>query len=84
MASVLAAFLTGLTWEPTTPTDVPIPAVAWGCAVLISAGGLITSFVIAHLQARTQRELNSTAAAALNAEKPVFDPDEFDVVGCRG
>ena len=76
IASVLAAFLTSLTWEPTTPTDVPMPAVAWGCAVLISAGGLTTSFVLALLQARTQRELNSTAAAALNAEKPVFDPDD--------
>ena len=55
MASVLAAFLTGLTWEPTTPDDVPIPAVAWGCAVLISAGGLHHQLRdLAHLQARTQ------------------------------
>ena len=34
-----AAFLTTLIWEPSTPDDVPVPAVAWGCAVLISAGG---------------------------------------------
>jgi hypothetical protein len=84
VASVLAAFLTGLTWEPTTPNDVPIPAVAWGCAVVISVGGLITSFVLALLQARTQRQLASTVAAELNVEKPAFDPDTFDVVGSRG
>ncbi len=82
--SVLAAFLTGLTWEPTTSSDIPLPAVAWGCAVVISVAGLLTSFVLAVLQARTQRQLASAASAQLNAQKPVFDPDTFDVVGSRG
>jgi hypothetical protein len=82
--SVLAAFLTGLTWEPTTPSDVPLPAVAWGCAVVISVAGLVTSLVLALVQARTQRQLASAASAQLNAQKPVFDPDMFDVVGSRG
>jgi hypothetical protein len=82
--SVIAAFLTTLTWEPTTPTDVPMHAVAWGCAVVISVAGLATSLLLALLQARTQREIASAAAAALQSEKPAFDPDTFDVVGSRG
>ena len=82
--SVLAAFLTTLTWEPTGLHDIPIPAVAWGCAVVISVAGLVTSFVLALLQARTQNQLASAASAHLYAEKPVFDPDTFDVVGSRG
>jgi hypothetical protein len=61
-----------------------VPAIAWGSAVLISAGGLFTSYVLAHLQARTQRQIDSAAVAERHAEKPVFDPDTFDVVGSRG
>ena len=34
--------------EPTTLDEVPVPAVAWGCAVLISAGGLVTSLSWRH------------------------------------
>jgi hypothetical protein len=83
VASVLAAFLTTLYWEPTTLNDVPMPAVAWGCAVVISVAGLVTSLLLALLQARTQRDMDSAAAAALQGEKPAFDPDTFDVVGSR-
>jgi hypothetical protein len=83
VASVVAAFLTTLTWEQTTPTDVPMPAVAWGCAVIISVAGLATSLLLALLQARTHRQIESAVASALNSEKPAFDPDTFDVVGSR-
>ncbi len=83
VASVFAALLTTLNWEPTTPGDVPMPAVAWGCAVVISVAGLATSLLLALLQARTQRQMDSTLTAALNSEKPAFDPDTFDVVGSR-
>jgi hypothetical protein len=83
VASVLAALVTTLNWDPTTPADVPMPAVAWGCAVVISVAGLGTSLVLALLQARAQRQTESSLAAALNSEKPAFDPDTFDVVGSR-
>jgi fructose-specific phosphotransferase system IIC component len=83
VASVAAAFLTTVTWDPTTPGDVPMPAVAWGCAVVISVAGLVTSLLLALLQARTQRQMESALASALHSEKPTFDPDTFDVVGSR-
>jgi hypothetical protein len=84
VASVLGALVTTLLWEPSTMDDVPIPAVAWGCAVVISAGGLITSLILAFLQSRTLLKLDSNAAADLEHAKPAFDPDTFDVVGSRG
>lgn len=83
VASVAAAFLTTLMWDPTTPSDVPMPAVAWGCAVIISMAGFATSLLLALLQARTQRQIESNAAHMLASEKPAFDPDTFDVVGSR-
>ena len=84
MVAVMGALVTSLNWEPMIPGDFSVPAVAWGSAVLISAGGLFTSYVLAHLQARTQRQIDSAAVAERHAEKPVFDPDTFDVVGSRG
>jgi hypothetical protein len=84
IAAVLGALVTTLNWRPSGFDDVPVPAVAWGCAVLISAGGLITSLLLALLQARTQQRIDSAAAADLDHAKPAFDPDTFDVVGSRG
>jgi hypothetical protein len=82
--SVIGALVTTLNFRPMTPDDFIVPAVAWGCAVLISAGGLITSLLLALLQARTQQKLDSAASAGLDQAKPAFDPDLFDVVGSRG
>src|SRR5579883_2163516 len=78
IASVVAALLTTLIWRPIalmpiSNDEVPVPAVAWGCAVLISAGGLITSLLLALLQARTQQRLDSAASADLSHAKPAFD-----------
>ena len=81
IVSVLAAFVTGLTWDPTTGGDVPIPAVAWGCASLISALALASSLILARMQPRTSAVANSSHE--MNNEKPVFDPDAFDVVSSR-
>ena len=82
IASVFAAFLTGVAWEPGTPEDVPIlPVVAWGCAVLISAGALATSLILAFMHARAAEKAESIAQTDYG--KPVFDPDAFDVVGSR-
>ncbi len=82
MASVLAAFLTSVTWEPTSFDDVPVPAVAWGCAVLISAGALVTSLILAFMHAKAAEKADSIAR--MDSAKPAFDPDTFDVVGSRG
>ena len=84
VAAVLGAIVTTLNWRPSTFDDTSVPAIAWGCAVLISAGGLVTSLLLALLQARTQQKLDSTATAAVDLYKPAFDPDTFDVVGSRG
>ncbi len=84
IAAVLGALVTTLNWQPSTLDDVSVPAIAWGCAVLISAGGFLTSLLLALLQARTQQRLDSAASADLEHAKPAFDPDTFDVVGSRG
>ena len=84
IAAVFGALVTTLNWRPSTFDDVSVPAIAWGCAVLISAGGLATSLLLAFLQARTQQRLDSAASADLEHAKPAFDPDTFDVVGSRG
>jgi ABC-type Fe3+ transport system permease subunit len=81
IASVLAAFLTGVSWDPTTPDDIPLPVVAWGCAVLISGGALVTSLILAFMHARAAEKAESFAQ--VDYGKPVFDPDAFDVVGSR-
>jgi hypothetical protein len=82
VASVLAAFLTSVTWEPSSIDEVPVPAVAWGCAVLISAGALVTSLILASMHAKAAEKADSIAR--MDAAKPAFDPDTFDVVGSRG
>ncbi len=84
VAAVLAALATTLSYRVMPYEEIPVPAVAWGCAVVISLAGLGTSLLLALLQARTQRHLDAAAVAELRAEKPVFDPDTFDVVGTRG
>ena len=84
VASVLAAFLTSVTWEPTAFDEVSVPAVAWGCAVLISAGALVTSLTLASMHAKAAEKADSIARMDNANAKPAFDPDTFDVVGSRG
>jgi hypothetical protein len=81
--SVLAALMTTLTWEPPADGDPSVvPGIAWGCAVLISAGAMFTSLVLTFMHGRaTQR---AEASAGMNNAKPVYDPDAFDVVSSRG
>ena len=59
-----------------------MPAVAWGCAVLISAGALVTSLILAFMHAKAAEKADSIAR--MEHAKPAFDPDTFDVVGSRG
>ncbi len=81
IVSVLAAFVTTLTWDSTTGGDVPIPAVAWGCASLISALALGSSLILAYMHPRTPSAVET--AHEMNNAKPAFDPDAFDVVSSR-
>ncbi len=84
IAAMLGALVTTVSYRDIPYDGVPVPAIAWGCAVLVSLGGFGTSLLLATMQARLQRQLDSVAAAEIRAEKPVFDPDTFDVVGTRG
>jgi hypothetical protein len=81
IVSVLTALATTLAWGPNNGDDVPMPAVAWGCAALISACAMGTSLMLALLHRRTSKAAEPTHLA--DNGKPVFDPDAFDVVSSR-
>ena len=58
--SVLGAFLTTLIWEPLPGDDsAAVPAIAWGCAVLISIGAMLTSLKLASMQHTARKEFES-------------------------
>jgi hypothetical protein len=81
--SVLGAFLTTLISEPLPGDDAAaVPAIAWGCAVLISIGAMITSLKLASMQHSAGKE--SAYANSVDDHKAVYDPDAFDVVSSRG
>jgi hypothetical protein len=81
--SVLGAFLTTLLWEPLDIGDsVAVPAVAWGCALFISLGAMLTSLKLASMQHKASKEFEY--ASSVDERKPVYDPDAFDVVSSRG
>ncbi len=83
IASVIAAAVTSLSYEPSSIGDeVPVFGIAWGCAFLISIIGMVTSLILAHIQGRARKETESLNA--LRNGKPVFDPDAYDVVSSRG
>jgi hypothetical protein len=82
VVSVLGALLTTLIWEPIVPDDaVAVPAIAWGCAFLISTGAMLTSLKLAAMQHAAWRESELTQRS--DDFKPVFDPDAFDVASSR-
>jgi hypothetical protein len=80
--SVLGALMTTLLWEPLAIHDsATVPAVAWGCALFISIGAMITSLKLAALRQNSVKD--AEASDALSNGKPVYDPDAFDVVSSR-
>jgi hypothetical protein len=80
--SVLGALLTTLMWEPLEIGDsVAVPAIAWGCAFMISVGAMLTSLKLASMHHAAWRE--SGAVDRGDDFKPAFDPDAFDVVSSR-
>jgi hypothetical protein len=81
--AVVGALLATLIWEPQEIGDaVAVPAIAWGCALLISAGAMLTSLKLASMHHAAWKE--SWAADRGDEFKPAFDPDAFDVVSSRG
>ncbi|HZW32653.1 MAG TPA: hypothetical protein VFF52_18215 [Isosphaeraceae bacterium] len=80
-ASVLGAFLTCVGGPPSVE-GVPLAAIAWGSAALISLGAMLTSLILALLVARSRDRVE--AGSLLDQAKPVYDPDALDVVGSRG
>jgi hypothetical protein len=80
IASVAAAFLTCAEGPPEVQ-GVPLAAVAWGCAVVISAGAMITSLIMAFLLGRSR--VRADSSQVIGHAKPAYDPDAFDVVGSR-
>ena len=80
-ASMFAAFLT-CSEGPSSVDGIPLAAIAWGCAALVSGGAMATSLILAFMLARSRDRAHS--ASWLNHAKPAYDPDSFDVVGRRG
>ena len=63
IASVLAAAVTSLSYQPTSAGDeVPVFGIAWGCAFLISILGMGSGLILAHIQGRAGRETESLHA----------------------
>jgi hypothetical protein len=81
IAAVIMAFLT-CEEGPASVEGVPLAAIAWSCAALISGGAMLTSLILAFLLARSAHRAD--AASLVDHAKPAFDPDAFDVVGSRG
>ena len=81
-ASVLAAWMTTITVEDSHPDYMPIIAIVWGCAFLISTGAMITSLVLGVLLMRSKKLADSVDQLA--AIKPAYEPDAYDVVSRRG
>jgi hypothetical protein len=83
IASVIAAAVTTLAYESSSGGDeVPVYGIAWGCAFLISILGMVSALVLAHIQGRAHKEIESLHA--MRDAKPAFDPDAYDVVSSRG
>jgi hypothetical protein len=82
IASVLTAWMTTMSIPDTHPDYMPIIAIAWGCAFMISTGALITSLVLGVLLMRSRKHADSVDHFA--AAKPAYEPDAFDVVSSRG
>jgi len=77
---VVSAWLTCESGPPSVD-GVPLAAIAWGCAALISGGAMITSLILGLMLARSHSRADTASLA--HSAKPVYDPDTFDVVSSR-
>jgi hypothetical protein len=80
-ASVLAAWLTTMSVPSAHSDYLPVVAIAWGCAFMISTAAVIGSLVLAGMLMRGRK---ATESADHFAAKPAYDPDAYDVVSSRG
>ena len=80
-ATVLAAAMTSLHVSYSSQDSIPLVAISWGCACLISSAALFTSLVLGTKLARSR---GASELAELLAGKPSCEPDAFDVVSSRG
>jgi hypothetical protein len=78
--SVGTAFLTCVD-GPTSVDGIPLAAIAWGSAAMISAGALFTSLAMAFMIGRSRKPANSSYV--MSDGKPVFDPEEYDAMASR-
>jgi hypothetical protein len=81
VVSVIGALIASSSVPYSTPDYMPILAVIWGCAVLISSGALVTSLVLGFMVMRSRKPAATDQFAAL---KPAYEPDAYDVVSRRG
>jgi hypothetical protein len=83
IASVLTAWMTTISVSDSHPDYMPIVAVVWGCAFMISTGALITSLVLGVLLMRSRKPAEPVDHQ-FAAVKPAYEPDAYDVVSRRG
>jgi hypothetical protein len=82
IAAVIAAVMTTLSYQAPDGEEVAVLGIVWGCTLMISAIGMITSLILARTHTRARAE-NESLHAHRNG-KPAFDPDAYDVVSSRG
>jgi hypothetical protein len=87
--AILGALFVSISTRHYMPHALERMAIAWGCALLISMGAMITSLILFVLQHRAHARATAEAAASYgqapyDSTKPTYDPDAFDVVARRG
>jgi hypothetical protein len=80
MVSVFAAWLTTVTISQPVDGEA-IAGIAWGSASVISVAAMFVGLVLARMHNRAVKDLEPDSRII---EKPVYDPDAFDVVSSRG
>jgi hypothetical protein len=81
-ASILGALLTTASIPPTHTEFLPMVAIAWGCACLISAAAVTGGLVLGIMLMRSRKSVEPADQFA--STKPTYDPDAYDVVSRRG
>jgi hypothetical protein len=82
LASVAAAWMTTISVSDSHPDYMPIVAIAWGCAFMISCGALITSLSLGVMLIRSRK--GAEPMGHFTSAKPAYEPDAYDVVSSRG
>jgi len=81
-ASVFSALAVTTSLSADLPDYMPILALIWGCAFMISTGALISAMVLGIMILRGQK--SAAIGDAYATAKAPFEPDAYDVVSSRG